>query len=101
MRNNFSILGKWNVDTCRFKIPGWHTDPTNSKYIFHEDYKLIICSENVSNGSISKSFKNDDKTITIWSEQNLGEINYEFRFGTEGNLELENDMIYMSLTIIK
>ncbi len=95
------IVGKWNVDSCQFKIPGWHTDITNSKYIFYEDQKLLIQSEDGTDKSTIKYFVNDGKRITLREAGDLSEITYEFRFISEGKLEWEDELVFISLSLIK
>ena len=100
-KNKTLIIGEWNVDGCKFKIPGWHTDITNSKYIFCADQKLLIQYIDETDKSINKYFIKDDKTITLRSENYLNEITYKFRLSSEGKLELEDDMVIISLSLIK
>ena len=96
-----SIIGQWNVDGYKFKIPGWHTDITNSKYIFCSDQKLLIQSLDGTDKSIYKYFIKDGKTITVRSEEYLNEVTYEFQLSSGEKLELENDMVSISLSLIK
>jgi hypothetical protein len=84
----YLTTGQWQVLEYKFKVPGWHTDLTNSIYHFTEN-EVMITLNNAFNHKILSSYSINDKAITL----NSG--SFSFNKISETTFELENENLYL------
>ncbi len=98
--SQISVIGKWKILECQFKIPGWHTDPVGDLYQFKSDQYLTITPADSLSHITTYKYTVNEKTITLIIE-NEREVEYLFNFLSKNRLKLENDLIKLVLKIIK